>query len=138
MYSSCQLSSTRRFLSDFWFSLCSSELHEFLIVNGSECKPHSQPWQVLLKTDTHLCSGSLISDSWVIDEKSIRSERVIAHPQYDSATLDNDIMLIKLSKPAVLNEYVKLVNLPKSCVAPGTMCNVSGWGITMNQSVDSD
>ncbi|KAA0712440.1 Trypsin-1 [Triplophysa tibetana] len=141
--------------------LSAASAEPFRIVNGYECKLHSQPWQVLLKTDTHLCGGSLINDIWVVSaahcysseievrlgehdivtdegtEQSIRSERVIAHPRYDRATFDNDIMLLKLSKPAVLNEYVKPLNLPKSCVAPGTKCNVSGWG-RMNQSVDSD
>uniref|UniRef100_A0A672MUZ4 trypsin n=1 Tax=Sinocyclocheilus grahami TaxID=75366 RepID=A0A672MUZ4_SINGR len=42
-------------------------------------------------------------------------------------------MLIKLSKPATLDEFLKPVDLPKSCAPPDTMCRVSGWGITMNQ-----
>uniref|UniRef100_A0A673IQL7 trypsin n=1 Tax=Sinocyclocheilus rhinocerous TaxID=307959 RepID=A0A673IQL7_9TELE len=53
------------------------------------------------------------------------------HPSPD--TTDNDIMLIKLSKPATLDEFVKPVDLPKSCAPPDSMCRVSGWGITMNQ-----
>uniref|UniRef100_A0A673JG51 Peptidase S1 domain-containing protein n=1 Tax=Sinocyclocheilus rhinocerous TaxID=307959 RepID=A0A673JG51_9TELE len=43
-------------------------------------------------------------------------------------------MLIKLSKPVTLDEFVKPVDLPKSCAPPDSMCRVSGWGITMNQS----
>ncbi|XP_016118196.1 trypsin-2-like, partial [Sinocyclocheilus grahami] len=71
-------------------------------------------------------------------EQSIPSERVIRHPQFNYSTIDNDIMLIKLSKPATLNKFVKPVDLPKSCAPPNTMCRVSGWGITMNETVDSD
>lgn len=67
-------------------------------------------------------------------EQSILSERVIHHPQFNYSTIDNDIMLIKLSKPATLNKFVKPVDLPKSCAPPDTMCRVSGWGITMNES----
>ncbi|RXN20941.1 Trypsin-1 precursor [Labeo rohita] len=115
-----------------------------------------------LKSSSHQCGGSLINKDWIVSaahcydsrievllgkhntaedessEQSILSERVIRHPQFNYYTIDNDIMLIKLSKPATLNEYVKPLDLPKSCAPPDTMCRVSGWGITMNDTVDSD
>ncbi|XP_077432955.1 trypsin-3-like isoform X2 [Vanacampus margaritifer] len=37
-------------------------------------------------------------------------------------------MLIKLSKPATLNNYVRTVSLPSSCAGSGTRCLISGWG----------
>uniref|UniRef100_A0A3Q1GN32 Serine protease 1 n=1 Tax=Acanthochromis polyacanthus TaxID=80966 RepID=A0A3Q1GN32_9TELE len=37
-------------------------------------------------------------------------------------------MLIKLSKPATLNNYVRTVSLPTSCAVTGTKCLISGWG----------
>ena len=40
------------------------------------------------------------------NEQFIKSSRVIRHPNYSSYNIDNDIMLIKLSKPATLNKYV--------------------------------
>uniref|UniRef100_A0A8C2JHF5 trypsin n=1 Tax=Cyprinus carpio TaxID=7962 RepID=A0A8C2JHF5_CYPCA len=55
-------------------------------------------------------------------EQFISSEKVIRHPKYDSWTIDNDVMLIKLSKPATLNQYVQPVALPSGCAAAGTMC----------------
>lgn len=67
-------------------------------------------------------------------EQFISSSRVIRHPNYSSYNIDNDIMLIKLSKPATLNQYVQPVALPSSCAAAGTMCKVSGWGNTMSSS----
>ncbi len=67
-------------------------------------------------------------------EQFIRSSRVIRHPNYDSYNIDNDIMLIKLSEPAVFNQYVQPVALPSRCAPAGTMCTVSGWGNTMSAS----
>lgn len=65
-------------------------------------------------------------------EQFIDSAKVIRHPEYNSYYIDNDVMLIKLSKPATLNSYVQPVALPRSCASAGTMCRVSGWGNTMS------
>lgn len=67
-------------------------------------------------------------------EQFISSSRVIRHPNYDSWTISNDIMLIKLGSPANLNGYVQPVSLPSGCAPAGTMCRVSGWGNTMSSS----
>uniref|UniRef100_A0A3B4B2K8 trypsin n=1 Tax=Periophthalmus magnuspinnatus TaxID=409849 RepID=A0A3B4B2K8_9GOBI len=125
------------------------------IVGGYECKPYSQPHQVSLNSGYHFCGGSLVSAEWVVSaahcyksrievrlgehhinvnegtEQFISSSRVIRHPNYNSYTIDNDIMLIKLSRAATLNSYVETVALPTSCAPAGTMCTVSGWGNTM-------
>ena len=66
------------------------------------------------------------------NEQFISSARVIRHPNYSSYNINNDIMLIKLSKPATLNAFVQPVALPSSCAPAGTMCKVSGWGNTMS------
>ncbi|XP_044842092.1 granzyme H-like isoform X2 [Mauremys mutica] len=60
----------------------------------------------------------------------------IPHPQYDKKTLNNDIMLLQLSRNAVLNNWVRLIPLPntKSRVRPGSMCSVAGWGRTCRNS----
>uniref|UniRef100_A0A672FEV7 trypsin n=1 Tax=Salarias fasciatus TaxID=181472 RepID=A0A672FEV7_SALFA len=132
------------------------------IVGGYECTPYSEPHQVSLNSGYHFCGGSLINENWVVSaahcyksrvqvrlgehniainegtEQFIYSSRVIRHPRYSSYTIDNDIMLIKLSTPASLNQYVQPVALPSSCAADGTMCRVSGWGNTMSATADSD
>ena len=71
---------------------------------------------------------------WFMDgnEQIISASHVIPHPNYESWLVNNDIMLIKLSKPATLNQYVQAVALPTSCAPAGTMCTVSGWGVTMD------
>uniref|UniRef100_A0A3P9LM28 trypsin n=1 Tax=Oryzias latipes TaxID=8090 RepID=A0A3P9LM28_ORYLA len=132
------------------------------IVGGYECTPHSQPHQVSLNAGYHFCGGSLVNQNWVVSaahcyqsrvevrlgehhirnndgtEQFITSSRVIRHPSYDSYTIDNDIMLIKLSTPATLNQYVQPVSLPSGCAPAGTMCLVSGWGNTMSPADDGD
>ncbi|XP_042160822.1 trypsin-3-like [Oncorhynchus tshawytscha] len=61
-------------------------------------------------------------------EQFIDSVKVIMHPSYNSRNLENDIMLIKLSRPTSLNSYVSTVALHSSCANSGTSCLVSGWG----------
>ncbi|XP_031144573.2 transmembrane protease serine 9 [Sander lucioperca] len=132
------------------------------IVGGYECTPYSQAHQVSLNSGYHFCGGSLVNKNWVVsaahcyksrvevrmgehnikvtegNEQFISSSRVIRHPKYNSYNIDNDIMLIKLSKPATINQYVKPVALPTSCAPAGTMCKVSGWGNTMSSTADGN
>nr|BAL14135.1 trypsinogen 2 [Thunnus orientalis] len=96
------------------------------IVGGYECQAHSQPHQVSLNSGYHFCGGSLVNENWVVSaahcyksriqvrlgehhirvnegtEQFISSFRVIRNPNYNAYTIDNDIMLIKLSEPATL------------------------------------
>jgi len=71
---------------------------------------------------------------WWLDgnEQVISASHVIPHPNYESWIVNNDIMLIKLSQPATLNQYIQPVALPTGCAPAGTMCTVSGWGVTMS------
>nr|XP_046171567.1 trypsin-3-like [Oncorhynchus gorbuscha] len=122
------------------------------IVGGYECRKNSASYQASLQSGYHFCGGSLISSTWVVSaahcyksrmqvrlgehditvnegtEQFIDSVKVIMHPSYNSRNLDNDIMLIKLSRPTSLNSYVSTVALPSSCASSGTSCLVSGWG----------
>ncbi|KAM9309128.1 trypsin-3-like [Pholidichthys leucotaenia] len=123
------------------------------IVGGYECLKNSVPYQVSLFSGYNHCGGTLLSDTWVLSaahcktksdieirlgehdiwepdgtEQHIMSEEFIRHPDYNSGTQDSDIMLIKLSRPATLNEFVRPAVLPSKCASEGTMCQVSGWG----------
>lgn len=71
---------------------------------------------------------------WFMDgnEQIIPAARVIPHPNYESWLVNNDIMLIKLSRPATINQHVRPVALPTRCARAGTTCTVSGWGVTMS------
>ncbi|XP_048379692.1 cationic trypsin-3-like isoform X2 [Stegostoma tigrinum] len=57
--------------------------------------------------------------------------QAIRHPGYSHRTTDNDIMLLKISPPAKLNDKVQPVRLPSSCAGNGSQCLVSGWGNTV-------
>ncbi|XP_030639604.1 trypsin-3 isoform X2 [Chanos chanos] len=132
------------------------------IVGGYECRKNGLPYQVSLNSGYHFCGGSLISNLWVVSaahcyksriqvrlgehniavsegtEQFIDSSKVIRHPSYNSYTLDNDIMLIKLSRAASLNSYVSTVSLPSSCAGAGTWCLISGWGNTLSSAYYPD
>uniref|UniRef100_G1LI64 trypsin n=2 Tax=Ailuropoda melanoleuca TaxID=9646 RepID=G1LI64_AILME len=113
------------------------------IVGGYTCQQNSVLYQVSLNSGYHFCGGSLINSQWVVSaahcyksriqvrlgehniavseggEQFINSAKVIRHPSYNSNTIDNDIMLIKLSSPATLNSRV-------------SACLISGWGNTQS------
>ncbi|XP_051007611.1 anionic trypsin-2 isoform X1 [Acomys russatus] len=131
------------------------------IVGGYTCQKNSVPYQVSLNSGYHFCGGSLINDQWVVsaahcyksriqvrlgehnidvlegDEQFVSSAKIIRHPNFSSRTLDNDIMLIKLSSPVTLNARVATVSLPTSCAAAGTQCLISGWGNTLSFGVNN-
>ncbi|XP_071152168.1 chymotrypsinogen B-like [Mytilus edulis] len=49
--------------------------------------------------------------------------------------LPYDLALIELEQPAVLNGYVRTINLPNSCVGfDGQICKIIGWGRTSRAS----
>ncbi|XP_053156086.1 trypsin I-P38-like isoform X2 [Hemicordylus capensis] len=131
------------------------------IVGGYTCQKGSVPYQVSLNSGYHFCGGSLINSQWVVSaahcyksriqvrlgehsltlndgsEQYINSAKVIRHASYNSRTLDNDIMLIKLATQATLNTRVKAIALPTSCVSTGTQCLISGWGNTLSSGSNS-
>uniref|UniRef100_A0A8C5Z4T9 trypsin n=1 Tax=Marmota marmota marmota TaxID=9994 RepID=A0A8C5Z4T9_MARMA len=105
------------------------------IVGGYTCAKNSLPYQVSLNVGYHLCGGSLISDQWVLtaahcyksrlqvrlgehdidvlegDEQFIQAAKIIRHPNFNKDTLNNDIMLIKLTSPATISARVSTVSL---------------------------
>uniref|UniRef100_A0A8D2GIL4 Peptidase S1 domain-containing protein n=1 Tax=Theropithecus gelada TaxID=9565 RepID=A0A8D2GIL4_THEGE len=120
------------------------------IVGGYTCKENSVPYQVSLYSGYHFCGGRIftmpampISRIQVIlgehninvlegTEQFISADKIICHPEYNPTTLDNDIMLIKLSSPAVINDHVSIIPLPTHPPVPCTECLISGWGNTLS------
>ncbi|KAG9275926.1 trypsin-2-like [Astyanax mexicanus] len=134
------------------------------IIGGYECRPHSQPWQIYLTYDDgeRWCGASLINERWAVSaahcyvpahrlalhlgehhifedegtEERIWAEKVIPYPAYDDYTYDHDFMLIKLSQPAVFNQYVQPIPLATTCARDGEQCLVSGWGNQITTGVN--
>ncbi|KAJ1151411.1 hypothetical protein NDU88_004193 [Pleurodeles waltl] len=132
------------------------------VVNGYNCAKGSVPWQVYFTYNGgRWCGGSLINQYWIVSaahcyqpantlvaylgeydttftestEQAIQVAEVIKHPNYDSTNQNNDIMLVKLSKPAQYNHFVSPIALPTGCAAAGTWCLTSGWGNTVPDGV---
>lgn len=133
------------------------------IVGGFLANITQVPWQAgLYKNGVQVCGGSIIGSRWILTgaycldkfnhrrhqirvgsadkfwggtEYSIESHRV--HEQFDVDTIDYDFGLLRLKEEIQFNERiqpVQLANADDDDVATGTMCLVSGWGATLNNS----
>ncbi|XP_049825062.1 chymotrypsin BI-like, partial [Aethina tumida] len=129
------------------------------IIGGTEAPKHSSPWQAALIIDSQgFCGGSLISKNYVLTaghctseaesilvilgahnveemestKQLIWSASITTHSNYRNTLSGpvNDIGVVQLSTPAVLNSYVKVVPLAKQDVA----ATLSGWGRTTDDS----
>ncbi|XP_041951278.1 plasminogen-like isoform X1 [Alosa sapidissima] len=134
------------------------------IVGECVAKPHSWPWQVSIRTSSgsHICGGTLIEAQWVLTAEhclrpktsgpsayrvylGIHSERG-TEPSKQVREVEKlilepggkDIALLKLEKPAVLNDKVLPACLPeKDYIVPAkTECYITGWGDTQGTGGD--
>ncbi|XP_058229101.1 trypsin-3 [Hemibagrus wyckioides] len=130
------------------------------IIGGQEVEPYSIKYQASLQyNNQHYCGGTLIHPQWVVSaahcwkpnyvikvvlsehdlftkegaEQVFNVSKTIVYYLYNYRTFDNDIMLLKLDKPADLNSNVQPAKLPSPDTPPtygGMFCAVSGWGVT--------
>uniref|UniRef100_A0A8C8RMZ0 Peptidase S1 domain-containing protein n=1 Tax=Pelusios castaneus TaxID=367368 RepID=A0A8C8RMZ0_9SAUR len=124
------------------------------ILRGFQCQEHSHPWVAALFDGNQFhCTGTLIHKQWLVtaarcntgrtlhvrlgehnlwhldwSEQLTIASQLIPHPDYNSNTHHNNIMLVKLLMPAMINRNVQPLSLPSSCPLPDSTCVVSGWG----------
>ncbi|XP_006897416.1 PREDICTED: kallikrein-6 [Elephantulus edwardii] len=125
------------------------------LVQGSTCAKNSHPYQAALYHSGHLlCGGVLVHREWVLtaahckkpnlqvflgkhnlrvtepSQEQISVVQTVIHPGYMAATHDQDIMLLRLARPANLSEAIKPLTLMRDCSSAQTRCQILGWGKT--------
>ncbi|XP_005534500.2 PREDICTED: kallikrein-14-like [Pseudopodoces humilis] len=68
-------------------------------------------------------------------EQRRRSVRIFRFPGYNETSKDGDLMLLRLQVPAHLSRQVRPLPPARTCAAPGTACQISGWGSTTSPEV---
>ncbi|RVE73863.1 hypothetical protein OJAV_G00035490 [Oryzias javanicus] len=128
------------------------------IIGGQEAKPHSRPYMALLRRNASqnqvlFCDGLLLDEDFVMtaahcqaefitvllglhdmnDKKNVQEITVkeeFPHKDYNKHGFVNDLMVLKLSSKAQINDYVKPVDLADHSSPVPQHCIVSGWGKT--------
>ncbi|XP_004079594.1 complement factor I [Oryzias latipes] len=136
------------------------------VVGGVEAKPTQIQWQVALQEHGRIdCGGAYVGGCWVITAAHcvrrnpaafkvkfslwkkyapqgstdiVPVEEIIIHPNYNPATYENDIALVKLKKYPYRdycveeNPAIRAVCVPWSIelFQPNYTCSISGWGRT--------
>lgn len=107
------------------------------------------------KLSHHLCSGSLISNRWILsaarctqpvrylaselsvavgaylnknDGQRYHLDRLINHPGFNNDNIHNDLCLLRTNKTIQFNDVVQPIPLSRRFVGEGEATTVTGWG----------
>ncbi|XP_016060544.1 PREDICTED: probable inactive serine protease 37 [Miniopterus natalensis] len=133
------------------FIFCLSVLvGTFSSAHSSVQKEDNAPYLVYLRSQFNPCVGVLIKKDWVLapahcylpnlkvmlgnfrirvrdgTEQTISPINIIRYWNYSDSYPQDDLMLIKLGKPANFSHKVQTLSLATSNVQPGTVCLLSG------------
>ncbi|XP_014909733.1 coagulation factor X-like [Poecilia latipinna] len=131
------------------------------IVDGEDCPPGECPWQALLINDDNIgfCGGTILTEYIILTaahcmnqsryffvkvgehnttqqtdwEISHQVDTIVSHFKYSPETYNNDIALVKLSKPIRFNRYILPACIPQPNFAENVLMRqndglVSGFG----------
>ncbi|XP_019605403.1 putative inactive serine protease 37 isoform X1 [Rhinolophus sinicus] len=122
----------------------------FFSAHSSVQKDDHAPYLVYLKSHFNPCVGVLIKHSWVLapahcylpnlkvmlgnfririrdgTEQTLNPVSIVRYWNHSHSNPQDDLMLIKLAKPANLSHKVQPLALATSKVRPGTVCLLSG------------
>ncbi|KAJ1521906.1 hypothetical protein ONE63_002242 [Megalurothrips usitatus] len=137
------------------------------IVGGHDADISQYPWQVSFRArGSHICGGAILNKYWILTAahcvkasvvtsarvvtiyvgssdvnyggQVYQAEAIAAHPRYNKRTTQNDVGLVRLSRPIQFSDTVK----PTTLVAQGhevtvnETLTVTGWGVEHEQDYD--
>uniref|UniRef100_A0A3Q2PGX7 trypsin n=1 Tax=Fundulus heteroclitus TaxID=8078 RepID=A0A3Q2PGX7_FUNHE len=132
-------------------------VHGSDIIHGEIAPDNSMLYMVSLQNQNgqHVCGGFLVSEDFVVTaahckkwepdrvllgSQNLRSENITKmkieskciFPTYKSVGLGDDLMLLKVSEKAPLNNGLKTIPLasPETKLRENQICSVAGWGRT--------
>ncbi|XP_064078488.1 trypsin-1-like [Macrobrachium nipponense] len=111
-----------------WTVFCGGSIHsEGYVITAAHCVDGTQssnpPIEVLL--GAHDVSAGLPLP------QRIRVKSIVIHPKYERSNMDNDIAILRLASPAILNDQVNPICLPDANKDfSNVKAIVTGWGNT--------
>lgn len=121
------------------------------IVFGEEADKGEFPWQVSVRTSSHICGGSFISERAVLTAAHCLGGRIntiefgtnklgsgsfvdvdsqTRHPDYNSNALTNDFGVLCLAESVEMGEGVSTIMLSDRTADGDKDVELSGWGVT--------
>nr|XP_033806157.1 granzyme M-like isoform X2 [Geotrypetes seraphini] len=104
------------------------------VLTAAHCFPNISRGQVTAVLGIHRLSDKLRPD------QKFSINGYFPHLYYNHTTMENDIMLLQLTRKVALNTCVNVLQLPKTdhSLFPAAKCSVAGWGCYHAKSSLSD
>ncbi|XP_012373135.1 kallikrein-4-like [Octodon degus] len=93
---------------------------------GLSC--YGSDYHIVLRSYTIALGLHRLSRPYESGVQMIEANFAVQHPHYKTSWNESDVMLIKLSRPAVESDTVQTIPIASKCPKAGTVCLVSGWG----------